>query len=78
MKICLAGTGAMGVIHAKALQKIDGEAFGNQPRCGQGIVERDPFNDLSPCRARRDPRKLLEQVPAKSFEARDSNFWRWS
>jgi len=24
MKICLAGTGAMGVIHAKALQKIDG------------------------------------------------------
>src|SRR5947209_12073457 len=24
MKICLAGTGAMGVIHAKALEKIDG------------------------------------------------------
>ena len=24
MKICLAGTGAMGVIHAKALAKIDG------------------------------------------------------
>src|SRR6266852_9333318 len=24
MKICLAGTGAMGVIHVKALQKIDG------------------------------------------------------
>src|SRR5262245_57899214 len=24
MKICLAGTGAMGVIHAKALKKIDG------------------------------------------------------
>ena len=24
MKICLAGTGAMGVIHAKALAKVDG------------------------------------------------------
>ena len=85
MKICLAGTGAMGEIHVKALAKIDDvQVVSVAGRTGEGVKEfatkwNIPYSstDLKACIDRPGVDAVILTTPSISMPTRASWRFQW-